>query len=632
MLETVSCCLILVLLPISRADNIPKVLKVSGKNMEQHNIAGYTSYGFYYSKLETIINENIQETYNFALQYNRTFPGVILSQTTPDKLLFLQFLHSFDRRNLELQCLFYRLAQELPIRKSINFKVWMEDNFNFPPDKVLEMVRFIATKNISLTSDYKEQIAYMAKSYKVSEIALAIGDNKVLQWLLHNGVNIQPVKENILENAWKTGQIDTVALLMEHSKINFLQISKNIVNQLFKNNETLLHLAVKRGFKNVVNYLVTDLGANIDSKDIFGRSPLFRAVESNNTDIVELLISLGADTSKEKLLSLAIINEQLEIIKVLIKFNVNGDFAESGGPNPLFLAVERNNVEILKALAFSVVGRENLNSTNDSGDTLMHIASSKGFIESVRILRLLHVTYDSKNNYGQTPLYKAVENGYLEIIKELITAGADINTQTDSKDTLMHLTAANGNIVIAELLLKNCIKIDVKNSIGQPPIYKAAQSGKIEMMKLLISEGADIYTMIDGEFMLHKAAREGNVNAVINLINSGFNRIDIVDLNDATPLYLAVEHGHYKVVELLLNRGANPNVRNKDLWTPLHKAAIAGDDNIVKLLLSYSANPNLEDSEGLTPLALAMGYKQAEVVITLIKYKFHNKVELVTVE
>lgn len=606
------------------------MLTINGNNMEQHNIAGYTSYGFYFSKIESILNENIQETYNFALQYNRTFVGVILSQTTPEKLLFLQLLYSFDEQNLDLQCLFYRLAKEIPIRNSKNFKLWLENNFNFPSEKVFNIIHFIATNNVSLTNDFIEQIVFMSMSYKVNEIALAIGDHDVLQWLLKNGVNIQPVEENILENAWKTGQVDTVALLLDHSKINYLHISKDIVNNLFQNNETLLHFAIKRGSKHVVKYLVTDLSADINSKDIFGRSPLFRAVESNKSDIVELLINLGADTSKEKLLNLAIIKDQLEMVKVLINLNVTADLADNSGQSPFFLAVERNNVEILKVLAFLVYGKKNLNSTNESGDTLMHVASSKGFIESVRILRWLQVAYDSKNNYGQTPLYKAVENGNLEIIKELIDAGADINTQTDSKDTLMHLTAAKGNIDIAKLLIRNGIKTEVKNSIGQVPIYKAAQSGKLEIIMLLISEGADIYIMINGESMLHKAASEGDANAVINLINGGFKDIDIIGPQNATPLYLAVEYGHLKVAETLLKRGANPNAENKDLWTPLHSAAAAGHDSIVKLLLSYSANPDLEDSEGRTPLTLAIAHKQGKVVVTLIRYKAYNQVELLT--
>lgn len=630
MLEITSGCLILMLFPISIAGNTPKVLTINGKNMEEHNIAGYTSYGFYFSKVESILNNNIQETYKFALQYNLTFPGVILSQTTPEKLLFLQLLYSFDEENLDFQCFFYRMAKEIPIRNSKNFKLWIENNFNFPPEKVYKIIHFVARNNVTLTKDFMEQIVYMSMCYKVNEIALAIGDHDVLQWLLKNGINIQPIEENILENAWKAGQMETVVLLLDHSQINYLQISKAIVNNLFQNNETLLHFVSRRGLKQMVKYLVTDLGANINSKDIFGRSPLFRAVESNKTDIVELLITLGADTSKEKLLNLAIINNQLEMVKVLIHLNITADLADNTGQSPFFLAVERNNVEILKVLSFLIVGRKNLNSTNESGDTLMHVASSKGFIESVRALMWLQVAYDLKNNHGQTPLYKAVENGNLEVIEQLIAAGADINTQTDSKDTLMHLTAAKGSIDIAKLLIRNGIKIEVKNSIGQVPIYKAAQLGKLELMMLLISEGADIYTTINDESMLHKAAREGDINAVINLINSGFREIDITGPKNVTPLYLAVEHGHFKVAETLLKRGANPDARNIDLWTPLHMAAFAGNDSIVQLLLSYSANPDLKNSNGLTPLTLAIAHKHGKVVVTLIRYKAYNKVELVT--
>src|SRR5262249_4987592 len=57
------------------------------------------------------------------------------------------------------------------------------------------------------------------------------------------------------------------------------------------------------------------------------------------------------------------------------------------------------------------------------------------------------------------------------------------------------------------------------------------------------------------------------------------------------------------MVELLLQRGANPNVRARDGLTPLHKAALHNPrKEVLEVLLAYKADPNLADNEGRTPL------------------------------
>jgi len=57
-----------------------------------------------------------------------------------------------------------------------------------------------------------------------------------------------------------------------------------------------------------------------------------------------------------------------------------------------------------------------------------------------------------------------------------------------------------------------------------------------------------------------------------------------------TALHIAARQGDVDGVELLLQRGAAPNVVTTDLNTPLHGAAREGHDNVAKVLLDYGAN------------------------------------------
>ena len=103
------------------------------------------------------------------------------------------------------------------------------------------------------------------------------------------------------------------------------------------------------------------------------------------------------------------------------------------------------------------------------------------------------------------------------------------------------------------------------------------------------------------------AAREGDIASARKLLDAG------ADINQTTeygwtPLLTAVNNRNYQLAKLLLDRGANPNLANKGGWTPLYLAVdnrnIEGGDypvpkpdldhlELIEALLVKGANPNL---------------------------------------
>lgn len=57
----------------------------------------------------------------------------------------------------------------------------------------------------------------------------------------------------------------------------------------------------------------------------------------------------------------------------------------------------------------------------------------------------------------------------------------------------------------------------------------------------------------------------------------------------ATPLFIAAQNGHYKILVYLLAQGAEPDTRRTDGATPLWIAAQMGHDHIVSQLLKVGA-------------------------------------------
>jgi ankyrin repeat protein len=102
---------------------------------------------------------------------------------------------------------------------------------------------------------------------------------------------------------------------------------------------------------------------------------------------------------------------------------------------------------------------------------------------------------------------------------------------------------------------------------------------------------------------IHSAAGgNGDVQTVQAYLDRGTD-VNLKDQAGATPLHYAAAAGRLQIVQLLLERGANPNVRTITTeQTPLHMAAMAGHAKVVQLLLNHKARATLSDAQGKTPL------------------------------
>jgi transcriptional regulator of NAD metabolism len=136
------------------------------------------------------------------------------------------------------------------------------------------------------------------------------------------------------------------------------------------------------------------------------------------------------------------------------------------------------------------------------------------------------------------------------------------------------------------------------------------------------------------EFMLlHFAANFGDTNVTKLLLEEGAN-IDIKDQNKNTPLHLAASNGHTDIVKLLVEKGSDLSAVNKDGGTPLQIAFYNNHTEIVKYLMEKE--PRMKEVlehlvrcvveskthkllKGSTPLHLAAVYDCTEIVESLLE-------------
>jgi ankyrin repeat protein len=72
------------------------------------------------------------------------------------------------------------------------------------------------------------------------------------------------------------------------------------------------------------------------------------------------------------------------------------------------------------------------------------------------------------------------------------------------------------------------------------------------------------------------------------------------------PLHAAVAGRSQEIVQLLLDRGVDPNARQQLGYTPLMGAAAAGREDLVSLLLGHGADPSLAAEDGKTASSIAL--------------------------
>ena len=153
--------------------------------------------------------------------------------------------------------------------------------------------------------------------------------------------------------------------------------------------------------------------------------------------------------------------------------------------------------------------------------------------------------------------------------------------------------------------------------------FQAVCYGNIGRVQRLLSSGMlDInFILPNGTTALHQAVFQDHHDIVNLLIERGADP-NIGDENVWTPLHWAVERRRMDMVKLLLNRGADPNKMSKH-WTPLHRAVQNGCKYTVQLLLNKGALPNLpgvtsysilEGLSGMTPIELAERRGNEEII------------------
>ncbi|UCH83917.1 MAG: ankyrin repeat domain-containing protein [Candidatus Latescibacterota bacterium] len=305
---------------------------------------------------------------------------------------------------------------------------------------------------------------------------------------------------------------------------NLIDQSPDLLNALNEEEETPLHFAAASGNLDLVEYLVSS-GAEVDAPNNVGQTPLLYAAYDGHVEICEFLIRVGA----------------------------KADFRDGRGNSPLDFAARQGQLDVVALL----------------------------IAEGAEI--------DRDGRDGRTPLWYAASTGQLEIVKLLARDGADVTTTDDGGESVLLVSLNRGHPDVADWLADHGALVDIDTLSLNALLIQAASMGLSIMVESLFAEGASLHASnATGKTILHAASIGGLEHLATNAIGQGIP-VNDTDSTGRTPLHYAVSADNVGMVELLIQNGADANVKAGDGRTPLNIAEDWHHESMIDLLIANGA-------------------------------------------
>lgn len=225
--------------------------------------------------------------------------------------------------------------------------------------------------------------------------------------------------------------------------------------------------------------------------------------------------------------------------------------------------------------------------------------------------------------YQGTPLYYAILCDLYDLVEHLLgVCPEDINVQCGQYTTAIHAALYKGHLSIAGLLIRSGANVNSRDKENSTPLHVAIGTGDTKIMDHLIAYGADVNgtdSESNSSCPLFIALNKRNLDAISLLVDRGAD-INVRDDKGSTPLHITSRDGLTDPVKALLNRGADVHAQDNQKSTPLHLASPHRDPTIFQSLIEYGANVNIRDDQGSTALYLALYNDNFDVIELLIHH------------
>lgn len=275
-------------------------------------------------------------------------------------------------------------------------------------------------------------------------------------------------------------------------------------------------------------------------------------------------------------------------------------------------------------------------------DTYLH-----GDVSNLNYLLFTIPDINEINDDGETLLTWACRSCAVPLVDKLLSKNLiDVNKKNIWEFSPLSLACHANSAVIVELLLEKGANVNIPDHNGDYPLTIAYKRGSLDIMRLLLEHEADMYTASSNEVLLnsdlesilnslhvylepsigfsfmHKACNENNVDVINFLIQKyGDRYIHEADDNGLYPIHYACMNEAIDAVRILLQHGANPNVRSNKGFYPIGFACMVSSYDLVEYLVDNGASVNVSDRFYNTPLMYACITSSTSIARLLIEHQ-----------
>ena len=273
---------------------------------------------------------------------------------------------------------------------------------------------------------------------------------------------------------------------------------------------TPLHVAAVRGDVALMELLLANK-SNISAATGYGRTPLDVAAGAGNLAIASTLLSHGADVNAKNSgtdskgwtpLHYAVNSNQKEMVALLLKnkadpnARIETSFGEGGkGYTSLLMATAKALPDVVDLLLASGADPNLRNATRVPILNAMYNENPAARLQMLKSLIQHGGALESRDSFNNTPLLLAAGRADKEAMVLLLANKADVNAQDQNGYSPLRMLveiSQNQDIKpLAELLLAAGADVNARNANGSTPLHLAVQKGKQDLIELLLANKAD---------------------------------------------------------------------------------------------------------------------------------------------
>lgn len=173
---------------------------------------------------------------------------------------------------------------------------------------------------------------------------------------------------------------------------------------------------------------------------------------------------------------------------------------------------------------------------------------------------------DAKDTTGNCAIHYAAVNGHVDCIRKLVEKGVDINRAGPSGKTPLHIAASLNDVEMTKFLLENGAKNTSKDKFGRSALILAVMNGAYQVASILLAKGAPF---------------------------------DLPDKSTNHPLHYACAYGYPELIDLLMEAGCDPNLKNDWGLNATTVALLKNYFDCVRKMLEYpKTDVNCVDNDG----------------------------------